>query len=197
MRLEHFDTQSKEDASRSKQNMTDADTEQSQAPQGRSVYTKRDSVILTFLLLALTEGVSVFILGFRYTTLNSPSSPFQSTPWWLYYNSLLGMSTLNVFTYLAFPVLLFVALYAVGDSIQLKENLVPLCIAMALGGLIGATVGGLVAELIFLPASLNVLSYLQFGIGIFGTPLQAFYFIVIGFSAILFKQLRTKAVWIV
>ena len=153
-------------------------------------------MVLAFLLLTLTEGAAAFVLTYGYTAEQiRPGFPL-TFPFWFTFNSTLGMSLLTLVADLIFPMSLFISLYAIGDKIPLEGNIIGLSLSIALGGVIGYALGYAIGTLAFLPAFYNPLSVLEAEIGIAEVVLRGFFAFVIGFSAVIIRQLRTKAIWI-
>jgi len=157
----------------------------------RRVYSKRHSLILAFLLVALTEGASEFVPAY-YLTING----LRQVPSWANYNWIIGASILDAISKLIFPMALFVIFYSLGDRFQLRDNVGSLSLTIAAAGWIGSSVGYVLGLLAFYPVTLSPLDYIQATVGVTVILVQAFTAFAAGFSAILLRQLRTRAVWI-
>jgi hypothetical protein len=181
---------------RGREQVANPDTELSQEGLARRIYSKRGSLILAFSLFVVVEGAGTFVEQYRLT-----ANPMRSIPSWNLFNSFLGTSVLNAASYVVFPAALFVVLYSLGDRFQLKENVVPLAFAIAIGGWVGVAVGYGLGLLAFLPQGFSIQSNIwidyEAAFGLASSLMYAFFAFAVGFSAILLKQLRSKAVWIV
>jgi len=168
-----------------------AESEIGQNGLARRVYSRRDSLILAFSLVALTEAASQLV-GSYTLAING----LHQIPFWDIYNWTIGASIIEALSKLVFPASLFIILYSLGDRFQLKDNVGSLSLTIAVAGWIGSSLGYVVGLLAFYPVPLSPLDYFEVTIGVTVVLIEAFTAFAVGFSAILLKQIRTKAVWI-
>ena len=174
--------------------LADTDTELGQEIVTRKLYSKIDSLIVVFSLIAAMEGMSAFVETYGFTIVYHIRNSYNP-PFWYTINPILGLTPIELLAELIFPVLLFVLLYELGDRIKLEENVLPLSIASAFGGAIGYFVGFAVGAYAFQP--FNPLFDIEGANGLAEVIFRGFFAFAVGLSAVLLRQLRTKAIWIV
>lgn len=145
-------------------------------------FSRSESMLVTFCIIAVAQGVSGFILEYA-ISLEFPNGFF--VPWLDSNVPLLGLSPLGLLADLVFPVSAFIALYMWGDGLMLSRDLQYWGLSMALGGPVGGYTGSTLGLALFRPTYFSLPE-----LDIASVCLTAFYAFVVGFAAVALRHVK-------